>query len=65
MTVSHILHTYGKQFRQIQMRYSDGEDGRCAIGVIMSYLGGNGKDEPDPAQILLAAFDNMKSMKAY
>jgi hypothetical protein len=27
--------------------------------------GWNGKDEPDPAQILLAAFDNMKSMKAY
>jgi hypothetical protein len=31
----------------------------------MSYLGWNGKDEPDPAQILLAAFDNMKSMKVY
>jgi hypothetical protein len=45
--------------------YSDGQEGRCAIGVIMSYLGWNGKDEPGSAQTLLAAFDNMKSMKAY
>jgi hypothetical protein len=36
MTISQILRTYGKQFRQIQMRYSDGHKGRCAIGVIMS-----------------------------
>jgi hypothetical protein len=60
MPISHILRTYGKQFRQIQMRYSDGQEGRCAIGVIMSYLGWNGKDDPSSAQILLAAFDNMK-----
>jgi hypothetical protein len=45
--------------------YSDGQEGRCAIGVIMSYLGWNGKDEPGSAQTLLAAFDNMKSIKAY
>jgi hypothetical protein len=39
---------------------------KCLIfGLIMSYLGWNGKDEPDPAHMLLAAFDNMKSMKAY
>ena len=55
MTISQILRTYGKQFRQIQMRYSDGQEGRCAIGVIMSYLGWNGKDEPGSAQTLLAA----------
>jgi hypothetical protein len=60
MTISQILRTYGKQFRQIQMRYSDGHKGRCAIGVIMSYLSWNGKDEPGSAQTLLAAFDNMK-----
>ena len=60
MTISQILRTYGKQFRQIRMRYSDGHKGRCAIGVIMSYLGWNGKDEPGSAQTLLAAFDNMK-----
>ena len=45
--------------------YSDGQESRCAIDVIMSYLGWNGKDEPDSTQTLLAAFDNMKSMKAY
>ena len=60
MSVSQILRTYGKQFRQIQMRYSDGRKGRCAIGVIMSYLGWNGKDDPGSAQTLLAAFDNLK-----
>jgi len=60
MTISQILRTYGKQFRQIQMRYSDGHKGRCAIGVIMSYLGWNGKDDPGSAQTLLAAFDNLK-----
>ena len=27
------------------MQYSDGSDGRCALGVIMSYYGWNGKDE--------------------
>jgi hypothetical protein len=30
------------------------------FGVIMSYLGWNGKDEPGSAQTLLAAFDNIK-----
>ena len=39
LTVSQILRTYGKQFRQITERYSDGHDGRCALGVIMSYYG--------------------------
>ena len=53
--ISQILRTYGKQFTQIQMRYSDGQEGRCAMGVIMSYLGWNGKDEPGSAQTLLAA----------
>ena len=41
MTVSQILRTYGKQFRQIQMRYSDGQEGRCAIGrdYVILWLG--------------------------
>jgi hypothetical protein len=30
------------------------------FGVIMSYLGWNGKDEPGSAQTLLVAFDNIK-----
>jgi hypothetical protein len=44
LTVSQILRTYGKKFKQIQLQYSDGHDGRCALGVIMSYYGWNGKD---------------------
>jgi hypothetical protein len=47
MTISQILRTYGKQFTQIRWQYSDGLDGRCAIGVIMSYYGWNGKDSSD------------------
>ena len=45
LTVSEILRTYGKQFKQITERYSDGHNGRCALGVIMSYYGWNGKDD--------------------
>lgn len=45
LTVSEILRTYGKQFKQIQYQYSDGHNGRCALGVIMSYYGWNGQDE--------------------
>ena len=45
LTVSQILRIYGKQFTQIQSQYSDGHDGRCALGVIMSYYGWNGKDD--------------------
>ena len=37
-----IFSVHGKQYRQIEERYSDELDGRCAIGVIMSYLGWNG-----------------------
>jgi hypothetical protein len=44
LTVSQILRIYGKKFKQIQLQYSDGHDGRCALGVIMSYFGWNGKD---------------------
>jgi hypothetical protein len=49
LTVSQILRTYGKQFRQITERYSDGHDGRCALGVIMSYYGWTGQDDPEAA----------------
>ena len=44
-TVSQILRIYGKQFTQVRRRYSDGHNGRCAAGVIMSYYGWNGKDD--------------------
>jgi hypothetical protein len=45
LTIPQILRTYGKQFRQITERYSDGHEGRCAMGVIMSYYGWNGQDD--------------------
>lgn len=39
----------------IQERYSDGHNGRCAIGVIMSYHGWNGKDDSNAGGKLLSA----------
>jgi hypothetical protein len=56
MTVSQILRIYGKQFAQIQKKYSDGLNGRCAIGVIMSYYGWNGKYGPSAERLLGALF---------
>jgi hypothetical protein len=55
LTISQILREYGKQFTQIAKRYSDGRNGRCAIGVIMSYYGWNGKDNYQAASKLLGA----------
>ena len=60
LTVSEILRTYGKQFTQITERYSDGEYGRCAIGVIMSYFGWDGRVDFDTAYDLLVASDVLK-----
>jgi hypothetical protein len=59
-TVSQILRTYGKQFRQITERYSDGHDGRCAIGVLMSHIGWDGRDDYDAATELFAALGELK-----
>ena len=56
LAVSQILRTYGKQFTQITERYSDGNNGRCAIGLIMSYFGWNGKDDIRASRKLLSAF---------
>jgi hypothetical protein len=53
LTISQILRTYGKQFTQIIERYSDGHNGRCVLGVIMSYYGWNGKDDSQAASKLL------------
>jgi hypothetical protein len=60
MTVSKILRTYGKRFRQIQNQYSDGGNGRCALGVIMSYHGWNGIDDSDGVKLLLAESIQLK-----
>jgi hypothetical protein len=54
LTVSQILRIYGKQFTQITEQYSDGHNGRCAIGVLMSYYGWNGKDDSHAATKLMA-----------
>ena len=56
LTVSQILRIYGKQFTQITEQYSDGHNGRCAMGVIMSYLGWDGKDDVRTSRKLLSAF---------
>ena len=55
LTISQILRTYGKKFALITKRYTDGHKGRCAIGVIMSYHGWNGKDDSDASGKLLGA----------
>jgi hypothetical protein len=60
MPISQILRTYGKQFTQIQMRYSDGHKGRCAIGVMMSYFGWDGTDDFDTAKVLFVALGKLK-----
>jgi hypothetical protein len=38
------------------MQYSDGKNGRCAIGVIMSYFGWDDKDDIRASRKLLSAF---------
>ena len=55
LTVSQILRIHGKKFRQVRRRYSDGHDGRCAVGVIMSDYGWNGKDDSHAREKLLGA----------
>ena len=60
LTVPQILRTYGKQFRQITKRYSDRHDGRCALGVIMSYHGWNGKDDSNASSKLLGALITLR-----
>jgi hypothetical protein len=61
LNISEILRTYGKQFRQITERYSDGQNGRCVLGVIMSYFGWNGRDDPQAASKLLGTLIALRS----
>jgi hypothetical protein len=56
LTVSQILRVYGKQYTQITEQYSDGHDGRCAVGVIMSYYGWDGKEDSRSSKKLLSGF---------
>lgn len=55
LTISQILRSRGKQFAQIRKQLSDGRNGRCALGVIMSYFSWNGKDDTDAQDRLLDA----------
>ena len=34
LSISQILRVYGKQFKQITEQFSDGHNGRCAVGRI-------------------------------
>ncbi len=43
------------------MQYSDGKNGRCDIGVIMSYFGWNGTDDFDTAKVLFVEMGKLKS----
>jgi hypothetical protein len=61
LTVSQILRVYGKHFRQITERYSDGQNGRCALGVIMSYYGWSGNDDSQAASKLLGTSIALRS----
>lgn len=61
LSISQILRIYGKQFRQIKKLYSDEQNGRCAIGVIMSYYGWDGKHYSDASNSLQAALDMLKN----
>lgn len=54
-SVSQILRSYGKQFTQIRRQYTDGLGGRCAMGVIMSYYGWDGKCITNAERRLYAA----------
>lgn len=60
LAVSEILRVYGKQFTQITERYSDGHNGRCAIGIIMSYYGWNGKDDSHAGGKLLGVLITLR-----
>jgi hypothetical protein len=60
LSVSQILRIYGKQYTQITERYSDNQNGRCAIGVIMSYFGWDGRVDIGTANDFLAASHALK-----
>ena len=60
VTVSQILRTYGKRFRQIKGLYSDEAYGRCAMGVIMEYYGWDGRHDSDMTISLWATYYALK-----
>ena len=52
---------YGRQFRQIKKQYSDERNGRCAVGVIMSYSGWNGMHDSNASNSLQLALHKLKN----
>jgi hypothetical protein len=62
LTISQILRTYGKHFTQITERYSDGHNGRCAMGVVLSYFGWNGDHYSDISRYLEAALPTLSNI---
>jgi uncharacterized short protein YbdD (DUF466 family) len=54
-SISQIIRTYGKYFKQIRQRYTDGLGGRCVMGLIMSYYGWDGKCITNAERRLYAA----------
>lgn len=61
LSISQILQIYGKQFTQITERFSDGRNGRCALGIIMSYYGWNGKDDSQASGKFLSTLIALRS----
>ncbi len=59
LTVPQILRVYGKQFRQITCRYSDGHNGKCVIDMIMSYFGWNGKVDSEAGKKLMKTMNEL------
>ena len=55
LTISQIVRQYGRQFVQIRKQLSDGHNGRCALGIIMSYFNWNGRNDSDAPDRLLDA----------
>ncbi len=47
---------------QVRKRYSDGHNGRCAVGVLMSYHGWNGKDDSEAVRKLMKALVELKQV---
>jgi len=43
LSLPQILRVYGRKFKQIKRRFSDERNGGCAMGVILSYYGWDGK----------------------
>jgi hypothetical protein len=56
LSISQILRVYGKQYTQITEQYSEGHNGRCALGVIMSYYGWDGEIDSRASRKVLRAF---------